>query len=98
MEDDRVSYLFRDTAAAFNFAATTCLQRSNIVQGEAKRAHSASVTRVLVVVAPSIIDAKDMRPGDAPAHRRLAAGMARGLGAMQSSVQRNEGSVSWTSC
>jgi hypothetical protein len=31
MEEDRGSHLFRDTAEAFNFAATAPLQRSNIV-------------------------------------------------------------------
>jgi hypothetical protein len=55
VEEDRISHRFRDTAEAFNFAATTPLQRSNIVQAEAKKAHSALLTRVLVVVVPRII-------------------------------------------
>jgi len=40
VEEDRGSYLFRDTAAAFNFAAAALPADSNIVQAEAKREHA----------------------------------------------------------
>jgi hypothetical protein len=37
VEDDRGSHLFRDTTAAFNFAAAALTADSNIVQAEANK-------------------------------------------------------------
>jgi hypothetical protein len=53
--------------------------------------HLPALLSALVIVVFCIIGARAMSPGDALESSHLAAGMARGLGDMRSSVQRDAG-------